>query len=69
MADGARLDEFDKDEFRIATRALWPVHWTEDDFDAAWREFIALKRRKTVERYAMRASGLMIQSLSPQDGD
>lgn len=50
MADRSllRLNELDKDEFRAATRPLWPPHWTEDDFEDAWREFVEIKRRKAL---------------------
>ena len=41
---GARLDEFDKNEWRDVARRLRP-DWTDDDFDEAWDEFVELKRR------------------------
>jgi hypothetical protein len=49
MDDGSRLDEFDKDEFRYATRRLWPKGYTDEDFDRAWAEFTAMKRNKRVQ--------------------
>jgi hypothetical protein len=44
-----RLDEFDKDEFREATRPLWPKGYTEEDFDRAWGEFQEMKRRMKMQ--------------------
>lgn len=45
MADETRLDEIDKEEWRLVSRQLRP-DWTEEDFEAAWIEFMELKRRK-----------------------
>ncbi len=46
---GVRLDELDKDEFRSATRKLWPGGYTEDDFERGWAEFQETKRRKAMQ--------------------
>lgn len=45
----ARLDEFDKDEFRDATRPLWPKGYTDADFDTAWEGFQEMKRRRSMQ--------------------
>ena len=42
------LHEFDKDEWRDATRRLRP-DWTDDQFERAWAEFVAQKRRKDMQ--------------------
>ncbi len=39
------LKEFDKDEWREVARKLRP-DWTDEEFEAAWLEFCALKYRK-----------------------
>lgn len=45
MPDTARLDEFDKNEWRdVARRASTKM--TDDEFEAAWNKFIEIKRRK-----------------------
>lgn len=40
-----RLDEFSKDEWRDVVRALRP-DWSDDQFEAKWREFAAMKRAR-----------------------
>lgn len=40
-----RLDEYEKEEWRLVARELRP-DWTDADFDAAWNEFCEMKRRK-----------------------
>lgn len=44
-ATDTRLNELDKEDFREATRDLWPPDWDEAQFDAAWIEFVDMKRR------------------------
>jgi hypothetical protein len=41
--DETRLHELDKEEFRAATRVLWPADWTDETFDDAWDEFQKMK--------------------------
>lgn len=41
------LNDFDKDEWRIIAMRLRP-EWTEDEFEDAWNEFVALKERKAL---------------------
>lgn len=43
MADDARLDEFDKTEWRDVCRKLRP-HITDEEFDVLWAEFVAMKK-------------------------
>lgn len=45
----ARLDEFDRDEFRDATRPLWPEGYTDEDFERSWEEFQAEKARRKMQ--------------------
>ena len=42
--DEARLDSFDKAEWRSIARMLKP-EWTEAEFEAAWAEFVEMKRK------------------------
>jgi hypothetical protein len=44
----ARLNEFDREEWRDIARIFRP-DWTEEDFDDAWKEFIEMKRRKSLQ--------------------
>lgn len=44
----ARLDEFDRDEWRDVVRRLRP-DWTERRFDEAWAAFCAMKRRRHLQ--------------------
>ena len=44
----ARLDEFDKEEWRDIARKLHP-DWTDEEFNVAWKEFCKMKRRKTMQ--------------------
>jgi len=48
----ARLNEYDKEEWRLVARQFGP-DWTEEQFDAAWDEFCRLKaeheRRKGLQ--------------------
>jgi hypothetical protein len=44
----ARLDEHDRDEWRDVARVVRP-DWTEAQFDAAWAEFVEMKRRKGMQ--------------------
>lgn len=43
-----RLDQMEKDEWRDACRRLRP-DWTDEDFERAWAEFQAIKRRKQAQ--------------------
>lgn len=43
-----RLDEFDKDEWRLVARRLRP-DWSDVDFDREWAAFQEMKRRKTMQ--------------------
>jgi hypothetical protein len=45
MSD-ARLDQFDKDEWRDVTRIRCP-NWTEADFKREWAEFQRIKAART----------------------
>ncbi len=40
-----RLDEYSKEEWRDVARAARP-DWTDEEFNAAWERFMALKRRR-----------------------
>lgn len=42
------LNEFDKDEWRTIAMRLRP-DWTEEEFEAAWAEFVAMKRSKGMQ--------------------
>jgi hypothetical protein len=44
----ARLDEFDKTEWRDVTRKLRP-DWTEEQFEQEWAAFQAAKRRRMMQ--------------------
>lgn len=44
-APPARLDEFDKDEWRDVARLLRP-DWTDADFDRAWDDFQRMKAER-----------------------
>lgn len=48
MTEGARLDEFDRDEWRDVARELRP-DITDEQFDADWAEFQELKRRRAMQ--------------------
>lgn len=43
--DPVLLNEFDKDEWRAIAMRLRP-EWTEEEFEASWTEFVAMKRSK-----------------------
>lgn len=43
----ARLDQFDKVEWRDVVRRVRP-DWTDEQFEQAWAEFIEMKRRKSL---------------------
>lgn len=47
-ATTARLDEFDKTEWRDVARQLHP-DWTDDEFDGLWAEFQEMKSRKAAQ--------------------
>lgn len=49
IIEQARLDELDRDEFRDATRSLWPKGYTNEDFERAWAEFQEAKRRRSMQ--------------------
>jgi hypothetical protein len=40
-----RLDEFTKDEWRDVARKVAP-HMTDEEYDAAWEAFVALKKAR-----------------------
>ena len=44
-SDDARLNEFDKDEWREITRRVRP-DWTDEQFETAWADFCELKYNK-----------------------
>jgi len=46
-AEDARLDEFDRDEWRDVCRHVRP-DWSDAQFDEAWAEFIDRKRRRAM---------------------
>lgn len=41
-AEVIRLNEYDKEEWRLVVRHFAP-HWTDEQFDAKWDEFCAYK--------------------------
>ncbi|CAN5361825.1 hypothetical protein BH09PSE4_BH09PSE4_17160 [soil metagenome] len=43
----ARLDGYDRDEWREVARRLRP-DWSDAEFDRAWVEFVAMKRRRAM---------------------
>ena len=43
-----KLNEFAKEEWRDVAKILKP-EWTEEEFEAAWQEFLELKRRKLAQ--------------------
>jgi hypothetical protein len=43
MNDDARLNEHDKNEWRDVCRLARP-DWTEDQFEEAWCEFVAMNK-------------------------
>lgn len=51
MTDSTKLNEFDKDEWRDVSRKLRP-DWTEEQFEEAWQEFVALKQHLTEQKDA-----------------
>lgn len=48
MTEPARLDEFDKEEWRIVARRVWAAY-TDEDFEKVWAGFIEFKRRKALQ--------------------
>ncbi len=45
MNEHARLNEFDKEEWRLVARRLRP-DWTDEQFEQAWAEFAAEKAER-----------------------
>lgn len=43
-----RLNEFSKEEWRDVANRAQP-DWTEEQFEAAWIEFVEMKRRKELQ--------------------
>lgn len=46
VASAPPLSELDREEYRAATRTLWPPDYTDEDFDRDWAEFAEIKRKR-----------------------
>lgn len=51
MNETARLDEFDREEWRVVSRLFRP-DWTEEDFNREWDDFQKLKTAELERRAA-----------------
>ena len=43
--DETKLNEYDKEEWRLVQRAIRP-DWTDEQFEEAWHEFVEMKNKK-----------------------
>jgi hypothetical protein len=43
----AKINELDKEEFRLIARKLVP-HWSDEDFEREWAAFVRFKQAKAL---------------------